>query len=339
MGRPGPARFVRGTGATRRVVALTLALLAVGGALAVGSLGAGAPPAAAASGSAIDPFRGLGTWVDAYDYAVPYQPYGAPPPVTTASVEDMARLGVRTIYLQAAKADTRSPGPLVDDKLVGDLLVRAHRHGIQVVAWYLPLLGDLDADLAHVRALHDFRAAGTALRRARARHRMDPGRSRRRRSATPGSSRSPSGCGASSGRGTALGAIVYPAVQLELINPSLWPNFPYRKLAPYVDVWMPMVVLDVPDRRLPRPVPLHRRQRHIGSARGCTTATPWCIPSAASPTPRHAFDYERFLQAVARGPGHRLVRLRLQHDLQQRLAPPAGRARRPRPPTSSTTSP
>ena len=39
---------------------------------------------------------------------------------------------------------------------------------------------------------------------------------------------------------TPLGAIVYPAVQLELINPVLWPNFPYRKLAPSVDVWMPI---------------------------------------------------------------------------------------------------
>ena len=33
---------------------------------------------------------------------------------------------------------------------------------------------------------------------------------------------------------------MYPAVQTEVINPSLWPNFPYRRLAPSVDVWMPM---------------------------------------------------------------------------------------------------
>jgi hypothetical protein len=38
----------------------------------------------------------------------------------------------------------------------------------------------------------------------------------------------------------ALGAIVYPAVQTEVINPSLWPKFPYRRLAPAIDVWMPM---------------------------------------------------------------------------------------------------
>ena len=42
------------------------------------------------------------------------------------------------------------------------------------------------------------------------------------------------------GDNRALGAIVYPAVQTDLINPALWPNFPYRRLQPSVDVWMPM---------------------------------------------------------------------------------------------------
>ena len=42
------------------------------------------------------------------------------------------------------------------------------------------------------------------------------------------------------GKSRALGAIVYPAVQTELINPALWPTFPYRRLQPSVDVWMPM---------------------------------------------------------------------------------------------------
>jgi hypothetical protein len=33
---------------------------------------------------------------------------------------------------------------------------------------------------------------------------------------------------------------VYPAVQLEVVNPRLWPRFPYRALGPSVDVWIPM---------------------------------------------------------------------------------------------------
>ena len=200
----------------------------------------GPEPAAAAGHGSIEPFRGLGTWVDAYDYAAAYQTFGAPPPVEVSSIQDMARLGVRTVYLQAAKADTRSPGPLVDEKLVGDFLVAAHQHGIRVVAWYLPLLGDLDADLAHVRALHDFRADGQRFDALALDIEWTQGVPNAVRG-TRGSSPSPSGCGSSSALTLRSARSSSPRCSSSCINPSLWPNFPYRKLAPYVDVWMPMV--------------------------------------------------------------------------------------------------
>jgi hypothetical protein len=38
-----------------------------------------------------------------------------------------------------------------------------------------------------------------------------------------------------------IGAIVYPTVQLEVLNQTLWPDFPYKKLGRQVDVWLPMV--------------------------------------------------------------------------------------------------
>ena len=38
----------------------------------------------------------------------------------------------------------------------------------------------------------------------------------------------------------AIGAIVLPAVQLEVVNEQLWPQMPYRELAPHYDVWLPM---------------------------------------------------------------------------------------------------
>jgi hypothetical protein len=187
--------------------------------------GAGATPASAASGASVVAFRGLGTWVDAYDYAAPYQPFSEPPPVTPSSIPDMARLGVRTVYLQAAKADTRSPGPLVDDKLLGDFLVQAHRHGIRVVAWYLPLLADLSADLAHVKAMHDFRAQGQhfdALALDIEWIQGVPDASQRNARLVTFTKRVRRIVGSD----TAVGEIVYPAVQLELINPTLWPDFP-----------------------------------------------------------------------------------------------------------------
>ena len=70
-------------------------------------------------------YRGLGTWVDAYDFSPQYQPNGAPPPVTPDSIDRMPAQGVHTLYLQAAKDDTRSPGDLVNPEILGPLLARA----------------------------------------------------------------------------------------------------------------------------------------------------------------------------------------------------------------------
>jgi hypothetical protein len=274
-------------------VAGVLAVAGMAGAQLVAQVAVDPGVAAAAS---VTPFRGLGTWVDAYDYAAPYQSFGAPPPVTPASVNDMAKLGVRTIYLQAAKADTRSPGPLIDDQLVGDFLVRAHDAGIKVVAWYLPLLGDLTADLAHVRAMHDFEAQGqrfdglaldiewtqgvpdTAQRNARL-----VTFTRRVRRVIGGD--------------TPLGAIVYPAVQLELINPVLWPDFPYRKLAPSVDVWMPMAYFtfrnaDYRDAFLYTDDSVKRLRTRLHDSHAAVH------PVGGIADGTSALDYERFLQAV-----------------------------------------
>ena len=51
-------------------------------------------------------------------------------------------------------------GLIVDRRLVGNILRRAHRHGVQVVAWYLPHFADVDRDLRHVRAMYEFRSRG-----------------------------------------------------------------------------------------------------------------------------------------------------------------------------------
>ncbi len=184
-------------------------------------------------------YEGLGVWIDAFDFEPNYQGEGGgEPPLTPASVEEFADLGVRTIYLQAARLDDRAPGVLLDEGLLADFLVRAHARGIDVVGWYLPLFGDVDADLERLLAIADFDAKG---------HRFDgigvdieyieavpdPEErsvrlvelSQRLRQARPED---------------ALSAIVPPPVQLEVINTSYWPRFPWRDLDRYYDVWMPM---------------------------------------------------------------------------------------------------
>src|SRR5574342_149454 len=105
------------------------------------AIGPGAAPAGAAPD--LEPFRGLGTWVDVYDYVPAVQQQGDPPPVTAASVDDMALLGVRTLFLQSAQDDTRIPGSTVDRRLLGRFLRRAHDDGLEVVAWYLPRYSDV----------------------------------------------------------------------------------------------------------------------------------------------------------------------------------------------------
>jgi hypothetical protein len=211
-----------------------LSTLVVLAALLAGALG----PAEAASGRDPGPFAGLGAWVDAFDYAPAFQGDAGVVSVTPDAVPDMGALGVKTLYLQAAMNDTRSPGKIVDVALVGEFLRRAHREGIEVVAWYYPTLDDPDADVAHMQAMADFRYRGQrfdalaldieaiqSVRDVEERNDRVVDIAQRTRAIV---GEEP------------LGAVVYPAVQAEVINPALWPRFPYKRLANHVDVWMPM---------------------------------------------------------------------------------------------------
>jgi hypothetical protein len=185
----------------------------------------------------LDPYAGYGTWVDVYDFAPSYQG-GGTPAVTAESVDDMVRQGVRTVYLQAAQVDERSPGPVVDPGAVARFLVRAQRAGLRVVGWYLPRLADLDRDLHHLAAIADFEVLG---------HRFDgvavdiewtngvPDPAARSDRLVELSERLRDENG-----DDVLGAIVLPPVQIEVVNPSFWPDFPWKELAPAYDVWLPM---------------------------------------------------------------------------------------------------
>jgi hypothetical protein len=183
-------------------------------------------------------YAGLGTWVDGFDFGPAYQAGNAAPPVTPATLDDMARQGVKTLYLQAARADSRSPGGVVDRALVGEILIRAHRLGMRVVGWYLPVFADVDQDLANLRKIADFDALG---------HRFDgvavdiedtktvPDVDDRNQRLVDLSTRLRAASGTD-----ALGAIVLPPVLTEVVNTNYWPNFPWQEIAPLYDVWLPM---------------------------------------------------------------------------------------------------
>ena len=218
----------------RRAPLLFVACLAV-----VGSVVVPASGAAGATAADVDPYRGLGAWVDSFDYAPRLQSNGNPPPVTAASADDMARLGVRTLYLQVANPDGASPDQLTDEAQLREILTGARAAGLKVVAWYLPGLADVALDTRMIKTIVGFRSGtarfdtvaldleytqGESDVSVRNDNTVEVTRNTRKLLGTK----------------RALGAIVYPAVQTEVLNPVLWPNFPYKRLAESVDVWMPM---------------------------------------------------------------------------------------------------
>lgn len=188
---------------------------------------------------ALRPYEGLGTWVDVYDYVPAFQDEGELPAVTAGSIDDMAALGVRTLYLQAAQDDPRAADETIDRALLGKFLRRAHEHGIEVVAWYLPRFADVDADLRRIRALHRFRSRG---------HRFDglaldiewtegvPDVEARNAALIDLSERVRELVGDQ----YAVAAIVLEPVLLEVVSPQYWPSFPWKQVEPHYDVWMPM---------------------------------------------------------------------------------------------------
>ncbi|MEQ8840987.1 MAG: hypothetical protein RIB98_08400 [Acidimicrobiales bacterium] len=187
----------------------------------------------------IDPYRGYGTWVDVFDFDPAYNP----PTVTAADLPEMADLGVRTLYLQGARLDDRTPDGLVDPWLLAEMLLASHREGVEVVGWYLPRFEASTEDLDRLVAMSEFEVLG---------HRFDgiavdiewigpdlegnpiddETRSSRLVDLTVG-------LGAAVGPDP-VGAIVPPPVQTEVINTSFWPGFPWTEIAEVYDVWLPM---------------------------------------------------------------------------------------------------
>lgn len=184
------------------------------------------PPAVAAG---LEPYRGLGTWVDVYDWSNRYT--NNRPATGPADVDRMADLGVQALYIQASKWDSSTD--IVDPDLLRPILERAKARGLRVVAWYLPTLVDTQTDLRRLVAIAALQHVDSIGVDIESREVQDVGERNRRlvelsaalRQALPGRT---------------IAAIVLPPVVLEVVNPAYWPNFPYREIAPHYDVWMTM---------------------------------------------------------------------------------------------------
>ncbi len=113
---------------------LTLRVAAV---LVAGAVLLPAVPSSGQPRADIEPYRGLGAWVDIFDGGL----YQTP----EATVADLAGRGVRTLYLETASY--RLPGPIRFPDLAGRFLDAAHAAGMRVVGWYVPDFVDLERDL------------------------------------------------------------------------------------------------------------------------------------------------------------------------------------------------
>jgi hypothetical protein len=189
--------------------------------------------AAPASGGSVSsggpaPYAGLGTWLDIYARGAWANP--------EREVAAMARDGVQTLYLQTGNYEQRVD--LVRRPALGRFVDAAHAAGLRVVAWYLPSFADPVQDERRALAAIRFRSPSGerfdafALDIEASLVRPVPLRSRRLLRLSAALRRA-------AGRGYALGAVIPSPVGMRR-HRAYWPGFPYRQLAHYYDVFLPM---------------------------------------------------------------------------------------------------
>jgi hypothetical protein len=224
-----PAQEPADRGARRRlvgVVATTVVLLL--GALGWRVFGPEGRPGRPPGSGTLVPYEGLGAWVDAYDWT--NELGGASPSVDVTDIDAMAAAGVQTLFLQTSHR--RSASTVMEPERLDELIDRAHRHHMHVVAWYLPTFVDLEVDLARLEAAAALEVDGLAVdiesvevADVAERNRRVLELSQRLRAAEPE---------------RVLGAITLSSVHVQVVNPAFWLDYPYDQLADVYDVLLPM---------------------------------------------------------------------------------------------------
>ena len=211
-----------------------MALVIVAGAVVVATerLDRSAPePLGPAPGAwTVVPHTGLGAWVDVYDWTLELG--GPTPSITVNDIDAMSEAGVQTLYIQTAHTRSAAAG-VMEPKRLARLIQRAHNNRLHVVAWYLPTLEDVDADLRRLTESAALDVGGlavdiesTAILDVPERNRRLLDLSTRLRAAV--------------GPDEAIAAITPSAVHVQQVNPAYWPAFPWAALADTYDVLLPM---------------------------------------------------------------------------------------------------
>ena len=185
------------------------------------------------SGPDLSAFRGLGTWVDLYDY---------PKLDPEASVADMKARGVKTLYLQTGrwnKPDPKSSDAFMDRAMMDRWLTAAHAAGVKVIGWYLPAYDDMLRDIRRTRAIAVYRSATgqrfDALGIDVEYKQQMPSLAAWNAAIIEHITR----VRALVGSAYPIGAIV-PAPLAMAVRPENWTGFPWRPLADAANVFLPM---------------------------------------------------------------------------------------------------
>lgn len=174
-------------------------------------------------------FKGLGAWVDMYDWSPSV--VGSSPSFGLAQVDALATNGVQTLYIQTGR--DRATVDILDETLLKKLIARAKSKGMRVVGWYLPTFVDVNKDVRRINAMDRLGVDGVGID-IEATNVADPAvRTARLKSVTK-SVRSHFGAQ------MPLGAITYPPIHLTAVNPSIWPNFPWQFIGDSYDALIPM---------------------------------------------------------------------------------------------------
>ncbi len=183
---------------------------------------------------------GVGAWVDVYDWTHEFT--DGQPLVGVEDIDRMAQLGIDTVYIQTAHDRSAAPGVIEPDRL-GALIERAHDRGLHVVAWVLPPLVDLDADLRRLVASAELPVDGLGVDIESLEVADVAERNRRLLELTDR-------LRAEVGSDKALAAITPSAVHLQVVNPDFWPAFPWPEVAAAYDVIQPMAYWSIRQQAL-----------------------------------------------------------------------------------------
>ncbi len=172
-------------------------------------------------------FQGLGAWWDVWDWSPTFT--NGQVKFGVSDVDRLAANGVQTLYIQTAT--WRHPDDILDEALLRQIIDRCRSHGMKAVGWYLPEHVDEALDMRRMtRAIElGFDGFGIDIESSKNPNEADRNAILIRevqalRSLYPT---------------LALAAIPVAPIVWERLNATWWPNFPYRELAPYFDVWMP----------------------------------------------------------------------------------------------------